>query len=154
MVELSDGVPLDKLCHIHILNQGGDGVGLGGRNTRIQCDCLFLAQLCAQSISFTLEGSGHRQGQSDGWATNSSGGGGDSGFSSSLRSGASGDIGLRDLSGRSRTLLVILVLGYFLAFCALLCVVALLLQRWLLLWLFKLLKVDHLNGGHLNESSV
>ena len=152
MVELSGRVPLHKLCHVHILNQGEDGLmGFGRRNIGIRCDYLCLAQLCTWSIPFALGGSGHRQGRSDGWATNSSGGRGGSGISSSLCSGASGDIGLRGLSSRSRILLVLLVFGCFFALYALLYVVALLLQQWLLLFLLRLLKVDHLSQGCLSR---
>ena len=42
VVVLSCGVGLNKLCHVHILNKSGDGVGLGGRNTSTRCNYLFL----------------------------------------------------------------------------------------------------------------
>ena len=96
----------------------------------------------------------YRQGQRDRLATNSSGGRGSKDVSSSLGSKVSGDIGLRGLSHRTRTLLVLLGLVCLFALLALLGIVALLLQLWLLPYLLELFEVDHLNDGHLNKNPM
>ena len=40
---LSHGEGINKLCHIHVLNKSGDGLGRRGCNTSIRCNYLPLA---------------------------------------------------------------------------------------------------------------